>query len=164
MLIDLAVARTAGGDHAEALRCAEEGAAIARSLGSGQGEGSAAVARAWALLGLGRESDAVDAAREGAARLEEARSGERWRAQWALGTALEAAGEVEAAGESLRRAVALLSAIRDDLPADDTARRAAVTRVRSGPARSLVVVLRALAREDEAEAVAGQWEVRSDST
>ncbi len=99
----------------------------------------------------------MEAARRGIALLEEGRSGERWRAHWPLGAALAASDEAEAGAESLRRAVALLGAMRDDLPEDDLARRAGVTRARSGPARALVEVLRALGRDAEADDVAGKW-------
>ena len=88
MLADLAVALSAGGDHAGALRNADEATAIARSLGSAEGDGTAAVARAWALLGLG--TGAIEAGKHGVALLEEVRAGERWRAHWALGAALVA--------------------------------------------------------------------------
>jgi tetratricopeptide (TPR) repeat protein len=157
VLIDLAVARSGGGDHAGALRTAEEAGAIARELGSADGEGAAAAAGSWALLGLGRADEAVDAGKRAVMLLEDARSGERWRGHWALGAALSAAGEDEAACDALRRAVALLSAVRDDLPAGDTARRAAVTRARSGPARALAALFRSRGREAEAEEVARQW-------
>jgi DNA-binding SARP family transcriptional activator/tetratricopeptide (TPR) repeat protein len=157
MLVDLAAARSAGGDHAGALATADDGAAIAAALGSAEGEGAASAARAWALLGLGRPDQAVEAGRRAVALLEDARSGDRWRGHWALGAALAGTAEEEAACDSLRRAVALLAAIRDDLPADDADRRAAVTRARAEPARALERQLRALGREGEADEVARQW-------
>jgi DNA-binding SARP family transcriptional activator/tetratricopeptide (TPR) repeat protein len=157
MLIDLAAARSGGGDHAGALRIADEAMAIARALGSAEGEGAASAARTWALLGLGRRSEAVEAGRQAVTLLEEARSGERWRGHWALGAALAATAEGEAACDALRRAVALLAAIRDDLPAGDAARRAAVTRARAEPAGALVRQLRALGRDVEADELARQW-------
>jgi tetratricopeptide (TPR) repeat protein len=144
MLIDVSAARLGGGDHAGALRTADEAAAIARDLGSVEGEGAALSARTWALLGLGRGNEAVEAGKRSVGLLEETRSGERWRGLWALGAALSATGEQEAACDALRRAVAVLAAIRDDLPADDADRRARVTRARAKPARTLVDLLRSL--------------------
>ena len=158
MLIDLAAARSGGGDHAGALGTADEAATIARELGSADGQGSASAARTWALLGLDQRDESVEAGRHAVKLLEEARSGERWRGHWALGAALAAAGEGDAACDALRRAVAVLAAIRDDLPADDAARRAGVTRARAEPARALVRQLRTLGRGAEAEEVARQWE------
>ncbi|MGH7578794.1 MAG: hypothetical protein ACREM9_01385, partial [Gemmatimonadales bacterium] len=58
---------------------------------------------------------------------------------------------------ALRRAVALLAAIRDDLPADDADRRATVTRTRAEPARALARQLRALGRDVEADETVRQW-------
>jgi DNA-binding SARP family transcriptional activator/tetratricopeptide (TPR) repeat protein len=157
VLIDVAAARLGGGDHAGALRAADEAAAIARELGSVEGEGAALAARTWALLGLGRGDEAVEAGKRSATLLEECRSGERWRGHWALGAALSAAGEQDAACDALRRTVAVLAAIRDDLPADDAERRAGVTRARAEPARALVDLLRLLQRDAEADDVARQW-------
>jgi tetratricopeptide (TPR) repeat protein len=157
MLIDLAAAHGEGGDHAAALDAADEALAITQSLGSVDGEGAAAAARAWALLGLGRAAEAVEAGRRSVMLLEETRSGERWRGHWALGATLAATGDGEAACDALRRTVALLAAIRDDLPADDTDRRAAMTRARSEPARALVTELRNLGRGAEADETARQW-------
>ena len=164
MLIDLAAARSGGGDHAGALRTADEATAIAHELGSAEGEGAAVAARAWALLGLGRGDEAVEAGRQAVALLEETRSGERWRGHWALGAALAAAGESEAACDALRRAVALLAAVRDDLPGDNAQRRAGVTRARVEPARALVRQLRAVGRDAEAEEIARQWDVDQDQS
>jgi predicted ATPase/DNA-binding SARP family transcriptional activator len=161
MLIDLAGAHAAGGDHAGALRTADQAALIAQSLGSLDGEGSASVARAWALLGSGRRDAATEAARRGAALLEETRSGERWRGYWVLGATLAGAEsrDPEGARDALRRAVALLAAIRDDLPADDLVRRAGVTRARAEPAHALARLLRTLKQEAEAAEVARQWDL-----
>jgi hypothetical protein len=106
---------------------------------------------------MGRRSEAVEAGRHAVTLLEETRSGERWRGHWALGAALAATTEGDAACDALRRAVALLAAVRDDLPADDAARRAAVTRARAEPARALVRQLRALGRDAEAGELARQW-------
>ncbi len=161
MLADLAVARSAGGDHAGALRNADEATAIARSLGSAEGDGTAAVARAWALLGLGEVTGAIEAGKHGVALLEEVRAGERWRAHWALGAALAAGGEREAAADALRRTVALLAGIREELSASDVVRREAVTRARAEPARALVGVLESLGRNAEARDVAEQWTLSS---
>jgi len=158
MLIDMAAARSGGGDHAGALPVADEASVIARELGSDDGEGAALAARTWALIGLGRVDEAVAVGRRAASLLEEARSGERWRGHWALGTALMATSEHEQACDVLRRAVAVLAAIRDDLPADDAVRRVGVTRSRSGPARALAELLRSLGRDAEADEVARQWE------
>lgn len=158
ILIDLAAARSAAGDAAGALRMVDEAGAIARALGSADGEGSASVARGWALLGLGRAGEAVEAGRRAVEMLEDARSGERWRAHWVLGAALAAAGTADPACNALRRAVALLAAIRDDLP-DDPAWRAEATRARAEPARALEGVLRSLGRGGEADDVVRQWEL-----
>jgi hypothetical protein len=65
--------------------------------------------------------------------------------------------DADMAHDALRRAVALLAAVRDELPASDAARRAAVTRARAGPARALVRQLRALGRDVEADELARQW-------
>ena len=158
MLIDMAAARSGGGDDAGALRAADEASVIARELGSDDGEGTALAAQAWALIGLDRVDEAVVMGRRAVSLLEQARSGERWRGHWALGAALMATRENEQACDPLRRAVAVLAAIRDDLPADDAVRRAGVTRTRSGPARALAELLRSLQRETEADEVARQWE------
>ena len=162
ILIDLAAARSAGGDHAGALRVADEAITIAHSLESADGEGAAAAARAWAVLGLGREGEAVESGRQAVALLEETRSGERWRGHWVLGASLAAAGDPEAGCEALRRAVALLSAVREELPADDTTRRAALTQARSEPVRALVHQLRTLKRDGEADELARQWAVETE--
>ena len=161
VLIDLAAARSGGGDHAGALRTADEAMAIARALGSADGEGAASAVRTWALLGLDRSGDAVESGRRAVALLEETRSGERWRGHWALGAALAATAEVDAACDTLRRAVALLAAMRDELPAGDMVRRAGVTRARAEPARELARVLRSLGRDADAGDVARQWELDS---
>jgi serine/threonine-protein kinase len=157
MLIDLGAAHTASGDHAGALRLSDEAALIAKSLGSLDGEGAALVIRARGLLGLGEGDAAVEAARRAIALLEETRSGERWRGYWVLGTALT--GDAQGAREALSRAVALLGAVRDELPAGDSVRRSAVTRARAGPARELVGVLRSLGRDREADDMVRQWEL-----
>ncbi len=157
ILIDLAAARSGAGDHGAALRTGDEAIAITADLGSVEGEGAASVARAWALLGLGRIREAVEAGRQAATLLEEARSGERWRGHWALGAALAAESDGDEACEPLRRAVALLAAMRDDLPIEDTARRAAVTRARGEPARALARRLRALGRDAEATQTERAW-------
>ena len=159
MLIDLAAARSAGGDHTSALDTADEAIAIAHSLESADGEGAAAAVRAWALLGLGREREAVESGRRAVALLEETRSGERWRGHWALGASLAATAEADAACDALRRTVALLAAVRDELPAGDSARRAALTKARAEPVRALVNHLRWLKRDGEAEELARQWAV-----
>jgi hypothetical protein len=65
----------------------------------------------------------------------------------------------EGARDALRRAVALLAAIRDDLPADDLVRRAGVTRARAEPAHALARLLRTLKQEAEAAEVARQWDL-----
>jgi DNA-binding SARP family transcriptional activator/tetratricopeptide (TPR) repeat protein len=174
VLIDLAGAHSGVGDHAGALRCADEAAVIAKSLGSLDGEGAASVTRAWALLGSGHRDAAVEAARQAIGLLEDTRSGERWRGYWVLGAALAAGAteepptsqkpsEADAAGDALRRAIALLAAVRDDLPAGDVIRRAGVTRARSGPARVLVSLLRSLNLDAEAHAVARQWDLEAES-
>ncbi len=159
ILIDLALARSAGGDHSSGLATADEAMAIARALGGAEGEGAAAAARAWALLGLERAKEAVESGRQAVRLLEDARSGDRWRGHWALGAALAASAEDEGACESLRRAVALLAAIRDELPAGDEQRWAGVTRARAEPARALVGALRSLGRGAEANEMERQWEV-----
>src|SRR5439155_6868631 len=94
------------------------------------------VARSWALLGSGGRDGAVEAARRAIALLEATRSGERWRGYWVLGTALAERSDAEAARDALRRAIALVATIRDELPADDAVRRAGVTRARAAPARA----------------------------
>ncbi len=159
MLIDLSAAHTVAGDYQAALREADDAIAIARELGSADGEGAAAVARSAALLGLGRAPEAVTAARDAVTRLEETRSGDRWRGHWALGTALDAAGAPDDACDSVRRAIALLAAVREELPADDEERRAGVTRARAEPARRLATMLTSLGREAEAADVVRQWEL-----
>ena len=68
------------------------------------------------------------------------------------------------AHDALRRAVALLAAVRDELPASDASRRDAVTRARAGPARALVRQLRELGRDVEADELARQWGSASDQS
>ena len=155
MLTDVARLRLRQGADAAALAAAEEAVRIAEELHNRDGLGLALVEQARALLRLSRTNEAEAAIAKACALLDETGSGEAWRADWVLGQVREAAGGDAQA--PLRQAVERLDEIRRQLPSEDEARRAAVTRAHGGPAGDLRRLARGAGRSTEAEALARAW-------
>ncbi|HWQ33944.1 MAG TPA: AAA family ATPase [Blastocatellia bacterium] len=162
ILTDLARLKLAIQDHTGALALADEAVAIAGELKNRDGLGIALIERARACLALQQNRQALETIEHAIALLDEAESGERWRAYQALAQILAAAtedrnGPPQRSLEALRRAVALLDEIRNQPEEDDAQRRAAITRSRSAPARELHDLLLQCHLTDEAQAVAQAW-------
>jgi tetratricopeptide (TPR) repeat protein len=165
ILTDIARLKICAGLHAGALEAADEAVAIAESLGNRDGLGAALVERARACVGLKKYDCALEAADRAITLLDEAESGECWRARWARAQArLAASGnDQKRAGEpvldDLRRAVAQLEAMRSQLSPEDEMRRRNVTAARSGPARDLHTVLSRLKLQGEAVPLSQSWDL-----
>jgi DNA-binding winged helix-turn-helix (wHTH) protein len=165
ILTDIARLKICAGLHAGALEAADEAVAIAESLGNRDGLGAALVERARACVGLKEYGRALEAADRAITLLDEAESGECWRARWARAQArLAASGnDQKRAGEAvlddLRRAVAQLEAMRSQLSPEDEMRRRNVTAARSGPARDLHTVLSRLKLQGEAVPLSQSWDL-----
>ena len=157
ILTDLARLKVDAGDPAAGLAQADRAVAIAEDLRSRDGLGIALVERARAMLALAEPIGALQTVEAAVALLEQTGSGERWRGYWTLGLALVDHGALDA----LRRCEALLDAVREQLPAADTVRRAAVTRARQRPVRDLQAKLLRAGRSSEAAAVAARWGLHS---
>ena len=157
ILSDLARLKVDAGDPAVALEYAERAVGIAHELRSRDGLGVALVERARSLLALARPLHAREELETAVTLLEQTGSGERWRGYWALGLALRADGGLHA----LRRCEALLDSVREQLPAGDTVRRAAVTSARRRPVLDLQRALLRDGRMSEAADVAVRWALHS---
>ena len=162
VLTDVARVRLSAGDAEGGRRAADLAVAIAEELQNRDGLGAALVETSRAHLQLRRSAEALGLAERAVKLLDEAGSGDRWRAYWALAQAAEGGGRP--AGEepgrrlmALRSTVALLDGIREQFDPPDAARRAAVTRARSGPARDLHALLLRSGLEPEAKVVVDRW-------
>lgn len=138
ILIDIARAHLAAGRPADALRSAEAACAIATELGNEDGRGLALVEVSRAALALGNASRACEEGAAAVAHLERTRSGERWRAFWALGQALMSADPPTAASW-FEKAIAQCDAIRSAFGPEDAARGLGSTRAFSPVARDLAM-------------------------
>jgi len=163
VLTDVARVRLSAGDAEGGRRAADLAVAIAEELQNRDGLGAALVEASRAHLQLRRPAEALRLAERAVKLLDEAGSGDRWRAYWALAQAAEGPGADRPATEpgrrllALRSCVALLDGIREQFDPPDAARRAAVTRARSGPARDLHALLLRSGLEPEAKVVADRW-------
>lgn len=160
ILIDLARLRLATGVSDEALTFATKASEIADELQNLDGLGLALVEQAWAQFALKETDAALTTLRRALKLLEDAGAGERWRAWQALALWLADAPEEarqQEALEALRTCVNLLAEMRDQIPAEETGRRAAFLRSRSFWAQKLHQQLRQQGQLSEAEAVARAW-------
>lgn len=163
VLTDAARLAIAERDYEGALRAADEAIAIARQLHNRDGLGAALVERSRACLQLSQTQEALDSAERAINLLDETESGERWRGYWALAQALSRANEETAAQQqdraldAMSQCVSLLEDVRDQLDISDVAKRTAITRARSAPARDLYTMLLERGRQEEAEVISRRW-------
>ena len=90
--------------------------------------------------------------------LEQLGSSERWRGYSILGLARRVAGHREEARAALEQSVALVDAIREQIPPADVQRRLTIARNRAAPARELVSLLVSEGLNDEAARIGKRWE------
>lgn len=163
ILTDMARLKLCDGDSKGGLRVVEQAIEIAEELHSRDGLGVALVERARACLELKQLQNALRSAERAVTLLEETGAGERWRAYRILGLSLDAlagSGDTslrEQALAAMQRAVELLEEMQDQLEPSDEERRAHLTRVHSGPARDLQVMLLRQGRKLEATIIARRW-------
>jgi len=160
ILTDLARLRLATGAGDAALALATEAVTIADELHNLDGLGLALIEQAWAQWTLKEQTLALSTLRRSLSLLEESGAGERWRAYQALSLWQEqsaAEADQREALEALRTCVSLLGEIRDQLPVEETARRASFLRSRSFWAQKLSNQLRQQGQAAEAETLAREW-------
>lgn len=165
-LIDRARVERRAGRVEDALRSARAAREIAEELDNAEGAACSRVETAGAALAAGDTDTALAEAQAAVELLDELGSGELWRALHALGRARAARVDVspdpaalEAALEPLRRAVALVSAIREQIPLQDAHRRALAAEGLAAPARDLHRLLVQAGLEAEAREIAASWPI-----
>ncbi|HVF91422.1 MAG TPA: AAA family ATPase [Blastocatellia bacterium] len=168
VLTDAARLSLAERDPQGALRAADEAVAIAEDLRNRDGLGTALVERARALLEMNEPEEARETAERAINLLDETESAERWRGYHALARTLEVMGEggrAESAKalEMMRKCVALLEDVRDQLDVADSGRRLAVTRARSNVVRDLYAILERRELSAEAKLLARRWMIDGDA-
>lgn len=111
------------------------------------------------MLALGQVDEASSVIERAIALLEEADSGERWRAVWTkaqiLSTQNSTSPETLAA---LQLTVQLLDDIRNQLGKDET-RFATITQARKAPAAELHALLLQLGQAEKAHQIAQSWKL-----
>jgi DNA-binding winged helix-turn-helix (wHTH) protein/tetratricopeptide (TPR) repeat protein len=155
VLVDLARLRSVEGNAEAAEEVANDAVKIAESLGSRDGFGLALLERARARIALDDLTAGHADAEQSVSLLEASGSGELWRADSVLASCR---GINPARAEALlRRAVVLLSGMRDQIDPQDVSRRTAFLNARNGVARQLHTFLTTSQKSEEAEALAAEW-------
>ncbi|HMV86452.1 MAG TPA: AAA family ATPase [Blastocatellia bacterium] len=157
VLTDSARLALAEGDGQTALQLAEKAARIAEELGNRDGLGTALVEQARAFQMLNHNKDALAAIERARTMLEEAPSGEFWRACWAKAQILTISNP-EAALEAFDRTMILLDEIRRQLSQDET-RLALATKARRLPAQQFHALLLQQEQPAQARKIAESWQL-----
>ena len=167
ILIDIARLQTEQRDAALALGTATQAWEIAQEINIPDGIGAALIELSSAHLALNQPRQALQTAERGIELLETAGSGERWRAYIALADALAALpknrAQAASAQNAVRRALELLSEIREQFAATDIERRTAFTLAHQKPARHLHALLSAAHLFSEATEVSRAWQLNLHS-